>query len=85
MGSTSPRENSLTISRIKDACSKILEIKLLYFKLTDMVTFQTKTTSTVKKLQISISFESNDRKQFMLFTVYKTVETMFSNFQVFFH
>ncbi len=46
-----------------------------------MVTFQPNTLSTVKKLEISISFESNYRKQRLLFIVFKMVETTFSNYR----
>ncbi len=44
--------------------------KWIFFKLTDMVTFQTNTSSTVKKLQISISFESNYRKQYLCYLLF---------------
>ncbi len=47
---------------IKGACPEILG-KWIFFKLADMVTFPTKTSSMVEKLQICISFARNLRKQ----------------------
>ncbi len=46
---------------VKGACSEIFG-KLIFCKLADMVTFPTKTSSMVKKLQICIRFGSNLRK-----------------------
>ena len=50
--------------------------KLIFFKLPDTVTFQTNTSFMVKKLQISISFESNNIKWCLCYLLfYKMVET----------
>ncbi len=44
--------------------------KWIFYKLTDMVTFQTNISSTVKKMQISISFESSNRKQCLCYFLF---------------
>ncbi len=54
---------------LKGACSEIIG-KLIFFKLADMVTFPTKTSSMVKKLQQCISFVSNWRKQCLCYLLF---------------
>ncbi len=56
-------------SWVKDACSEIFG-KWLFFKLADMVTFPTKTSSHGEKLQICISFVSNLRKQCLCYLLF---------------
>ncbi len=52
--------------------------KWTFFKLTDMATFRTNTSSKVKKLQSFISFESNNRNQCLCYLLfYQMVETRF--------
>ncbi len=56
-------------SSIKGACSEIFG-KWIFFKLADMVTFPTKTSSMVKKLQMCISFVSNLRKECLCYLLF---------------
>ncbi len=59
----------LAIIELKGAWSEIFR-KLIFFKLADMVTFPTKTSSLVKKLQICISFVSNLRKECLRYLLF---------------
>ena len=61
--------NSMTDMTIKGAWSEIFG-KLIFFKLADMATFPTNISSTVKKLQICISFASNLRKQCLCYLLF---------------
>ncbi len=54
---------------VKGACSEICG-KWIFFKLADMVTFPTNISSTVKKMQICISFASNLRKQCLCYLLF---------------
>ncbi len=54
---------------IKGACSEIFGI-LIFFKVADTVTFPTKISSMVKKLQICISFVSNLRKRCLCYLLF---------------